>query len=1055
MTDRSVAIRLTIAGREDITRTWNDITREGRQAFEQVAAGTDGASAAAGRLQERYKALAQQAQASAQQAASQDWFGKNLGISGGAGSAASSAAVFEAQAAKAREATAAEAALAAEAQHLINTINPLAAAEATMNAQIERANVLFNAQKITAQQLAQTILYAKNNFEQARNQQALFGSQSKLTAFAMQNLGFQINDVVVGLASGQGVFRVAIQQGAQIAQIFGPGVGVGAVFSAIGKSIMSVIGPVTISIAALGGAAVLVGSAFMHWADTSLEVNRALIGSGAAAGVTAGEIEKIAKASAEASQAGIGAARDIELSFIRTGIVGGDVLQRLTTLTVEFSRATGASMDDARKAMTDAFSDPMKGAEDLNKQLGFLDQSTLSLITSLQRQGQLQEAQLLLYGATRDKIEAMAAAQSTFTKAWNDTWAAADNFFDRAGKGFAAYIDNVHAVNQALASLKLPGWMGALQSLLPGGDKPSGAPPDRGLAQGFTDIILSRESLAIGKLNSQYQTAIEQHKAYGDALARITQFTNTPGWEKAMGVGNVAETLDLKARLHEADTTFLTDQEKAAALADIAHRRATATTSDLKAQIAYDESLINSAGTLATHTQRLAAAELAASSARMTGASSAARHSDAIAKETAILTLSAKASLDTADAYLKSSLAGEQNEATRKAISEAVRHGVDQDLRSQQVMRENIADQLASGAKATAVMRDDAAARAIINAQVIAGLLPVSQMNDAIKLENELRQDTIALAYAQEKGDAALTAKILAQIAARKAAFASNLGATQESGALADQRTNQNAVALLQTQINLSGISIAQREHIVALQKAEQDVLAKYPNLSEAERRALVLQTVAISDMTHTLAMSDAAVSAITNAIGSQLDAIGAGLAQGKLDWGSWAMSALAAINQVILQLALINPIKNALTGGSDYPTVGGLGGFLQSLFGSGSSLTEAGASVDFSAIADSMMTLHGGGIVGVDGTPRVLSSKYLVGDIPRYHNGLASDERLSILQTGEQVLSRAQVRRNQQQPQMNFYQTIQSPNPQAYRAGRAQMAADGLALVRQARRSR
>jgi hypothetical protein len=45
------------------------------------------------------------------------------------------------------------------------------------------------------------------------------GSFLGLNPNEMQNLGFQINDIVVSIASGQNPMRVFLQQGAQIGQI--------------------------------------------------------------------------------------------------------------------------------------------------------------------------------------------------------------------------------------------------------------------------------------------------------------------------------------------------------------------------------------------------------------------------------------------------------------------------------------------------------------------------------------------------------------------------------------------------------------------------------------------------------------------------------------------------------------------------------------------------------------------------------------------------------------------------------------------------------------------
>lgn len=47
-----------------------------------------------------------------------------------------------------------------------------------------------------------------------------FGSDNKLSGFQKQNLSYQVNDVLTGLASGQNPAQILAQQGGQIAQIF-------------------------------------------------------------------------------------------------------------------------------------------------------------------------------------------------------------------------------------------------------------------------------------------------------------------------------------------------------------------------------------------------------------------------------------------------------------------------------------------------------------------------------------------------------------------------------------------------------------------------------------------------------------------------------------------------------------------------------------------------------------------------------------------------------------------------------------------------------------------
>jgi hypothetical protein len=78
---------------------------------------------------------------------------------------------------------------------------------------------------------------------------------TEMSTFAMQNLSFQINDIAQGLATGQSPFRVMIQQGSQIAQLFGPGVGIGAALRVLGTSIGTFfLNPINLAVVAIGGA---------------------------------------------------------------------------------------------------------------------------------------------------------------------------------------------------------------------------------------------------------------------------------------------------------------------------------------------------------------------------------------------------------------------------------------------------------------------------------------------------------------------------------------------------------------------------------------------------------------------------------------------------------------------------------------------------------------------------------------------------------------------------------------------------------------------------------
>ncbi|WP_020187789.1 phage tail length tape measure family protein [Methylopila sp. 73B] len=90
----------------------------------------------------------------------------------------------------------------------------------------------------------------------------------KLAAGEVQNMSFQLNDIMVSLASGQSPFTVIMQQGMQMAQIFGPGVGVAAALKATGAAIGSfLLNPLTLTVAGL--AAVASAAAYFTSSGTS------------------------------------------------------------------------------------------------------------------------------------------------------------------------------------------------------------------------------------------------------------------------------------------------------------------------------------------------------------------------------------------------------------------------------------------------------------------------------------------------------------------------------------------------------------------------------------------------------------------------------------------------------------------------------------------------------------------------------------------------------------------------------------------------------------------
>lgn len=101
------------------------------------------------------------------------------------------------------------------------------------------------------------------------------GQAVKLNVQQLQSLQFQLQDIGVGLASGQSPFRVLAQQGSQIVQLFGAGTGVRGALKAVGTGIASFLtnplNQALLVMTAVTGGVQLLTSALFKSADADKE----------------------------------------------------------------------------------------------------------------------------------------------------------------------------------------------------------------------------------------------------------------------------------------------------------------------------------------------------------------------------------------------------------------------------------------------------------------------------------------------------------------------------------------------------------------------------------------------------------------------------------------------------------------------------------------------------------------------------------------------------------------------------------------------------------------
>lgn len=325
--------------------------------------------------------------------------------------------------------------------------NPLFAAGQSYKATLAEINQALKVGAITESERAAAIMDTKVAFVQQVNSirgvrdatDVTTAATGKFTAGAglarheLINLGRQAQDVVVSLAGGQGLGTVLLQQGSQIGDVFASSSGTIGGFAR--QVTTSLRGFLTSGTLAFGGVTVAIGGAALaleHYLTQQDKVRIALSGAGRASGATVEGINSVANAAASPFGLSVSSARDLAAALAQTGKVANDNLLPIVQLGKDFATTFGGSDVEAAKSLAQAFADPVRGAEQLNERLGFLDASMQRQIASLVAQNRLYDAQRVLLEGLKGSL----ARTSEVTSVWSQAWTAAKN----AASGFYDYI---------------------------------------------------------------------------------------------------------------------------------------------------------------------------------------------------------------------------------------------------------------------------------------------------------------------------------------------------------------------------------------------------------------------------------------------------------------------------------------------------------------------------------------------------------------------------------------------------------------------------------------
>lgn len=210
------------------------------------------------------------------------------------------------------------------------------------------------------------------------------GMSAKQMAFAMRGVPAQISDIVVSLQGGMPVMTVFLQQGLQLRDMFG---GFGPAAAALTKSFLGMITPFT----AVAAAVAVLALAYYQGSKEADAYLAAVVATGYASGVTAGQLREYATEISRASGTEAKAA-DAIVAMTRARAADGDMLKVAATAAMKWASATGEAVEKTAEKFANLRKDPLQAAIKLNDGVNFLTLSLYEQIKALEEQGRVLEA---------------------------------------------------------------------------------------------------------------------------------------------------------------------------------------------------------------------------------------------------------------------------------------------------------------------------------------------------------------------------------------------------------------------------------------------------------------------------------------------------------------------------------------------------------------------------------------------------------------------------------------------------------------------------------------
>ncbi|URX63251.1 phage tail length tape measure family protein [Luteibacter anthropi] len=317
----------------------------------------------------------------------------------------------------------------AELAKLLGEIDPTVAALDRLDEQEAKLQKYRSAGLLDDEGLA----HYQNQVNQSRAALGNLGVTAGQTRQAMRQLPAQITDIVTGLATGQPVMQVALQQGGQLRDSFGS-------FGGVLKGLASLISPTVVGVGALAAVVGILVVGTVEGFQQQQRFNEALNQTGGYAGKTGAQLSVLASSIGQATGAFGDSAQAVAL-LAESGRISGDTLDVAARGAVAFSEVTGKSIDDAVAKFVSLSKDPVSAIKALDDQYHFLETSVYAQIRALQEQGQETAAEALAQRTLADAFEARRARDvanlGIIQNAWRALKAEVSGVWDEIKQGGA------------------------------------------------------------------------------------------------------------------------------------------------------------------------------------------------------------------------------------------------------------------------------------------------------------------------------------------------------------------------------------------------------------------------------------------------------------------------------------------------------------------------------------------------------------------------------------------------------------------------------------------